>query len=375
MPRTLDSLAISTGKVKVPVHEKLRHRFGDYIVFQVASKGHANYPTGSVTLIAERLIQIMPFDAKEPTNSPSTTRKATGNNRFLHSNIHKWLNSEGAWYEPQHTYDAPPSFANVVNNPYDAWLGFSSVLPKSFVDALLPTSVVCALCNSDTAGTEEITTKMFLPSPTEIGLTTSPPEGTLLPMFTTEIASRIAKPTKEAVAASDYSSTSLAETKNWHWWLRTPALTSDTNVRTIDTTGALYATAVAANNGARGVRPMCNIAGSQMISDAPDTNNVYEFVWPTEETEEDGMKKGWVQIGDATGGYEQIAPQTYADSVFLDAEHQETVASKVEDLKSDIVLAQMRAEQAVSMATNAVQVVVNADPPTDPKPNMIWIRP
>ena len=56
----------------------------------------------------------MPFDAAEPSNSDSD-RRSYGNNRYIWSNLHQWLNSNkpaNQWYTSQHGADAPLSYAN-----------------------------------------------------------------------------------------------------------------------------------------------------------------------------------------------------------------------------------------------------------------------
>ena len=57
---------------------------------------------------------------------------------------------------------------------------------------------------------------MFLPSTTEVGLANenSIAEGSLWALFTTADSSRLAYPTAEAVANSNYTNANLAETKH-----------------------------------------------------------------------------------------------------------------------------------------------------------------
>lgn len=85
MSKALSSLAVGT-KIEVPVLPAYQSRFGAKIVFKIADKNHSGYPANSVTLIAEKIIQLMCSDAKEPSNSNSD-RKNYGNNRHIHSNI------------------------------------------------------------------------------------------------------------------------------------------------------------------------------------------------------------------------------------------------------------------------------------------------
>ena len=99
MSKTLGSLTVG-AKIEVPVLSAYQSRFGSKIVFKIADKNHSGYPSNSVTLITEKIIQLMCFDAKEPSNSNSD-RKQYGNNRYQYSNLLQWLNSNaaaGAWY-------------------------------------------------------------------------------------------------------------------------------------------------------------------------------------------------------------------------------------------------------------------------------------
>lgn len=68
---------------------------GKPIVWKIADKGHSGYPSGSVTLITEKIISLKCFDAIESGNSDSN-RRSYGNNRWIYSNIRQWLNSTAA---------------------------------------------------------------------------------------------------------------------------------------------------------------------------------------------------------------------------------------------------------------------------------------
>ena len=134
-------------------------------------------------LVAEKMITLKCFDAKEPSNT-NGDRRSYGNNRYSQSNIDQWLNSQAAswvalaprgagkvgpqgsfghavfvgqadfgirqkdidqwlnsqaasWYSARHSYDAPPSNANVWSNynEYDTEAGF---LSNFEADVILP---------------------------------------------------------------------------------------------------------------------------------------------------------------------------------------------------------------------------------------------
>ena len=209
MSKTLGSLTVG-AKIEVPVLSAYQSRFGSKIVFKIADKNHSGYPSNSVTLITEKIIQLMCFDAKEPSNSNSD-RKQYGNNRYQYSNLLQWLNSNaaaGAWYSAKHSADAPPTNANVWNNynEYDAWAGFLAMLDPKFVAELLTTTQTVARNTVTDGGSyETVTSKMFLPSTTEVGLANENniAEGTLLALFSND-ASRVAYPTAQCVSNSEY---------------------------------------------------------------------------------------------------------------------------------------------------------------------------
>ncbi len=139
MAKALSSLAVGTL-----VKDTGTLYNGKPIVWKIADKGHAGYPANSVTLITERIISLKCFDAIESGNSDSN-RRSYGNNRWIYSNIRRWLNSQaaaGKWYAAQHSADAPPSNANVWSNynEYDGEAGFLAGFSASFVAALLTTT-------------------------------------------------------------------------------------------------------------------------------------------------------------------------------------------------------------------------------------------
>lgn len=281
MPKTLSSLAVGT-KVEVPVQSAYQSRFGAKIVFKIADKNHSGYPSNSVTLITEKIIQLMCSDAKEQSNSNSD-RRNYGNNRHIHSNILQWLNSNataGKWYSAKHGQDAPPNNANVWDNynEYDAWAGFLAMLDPKFVAELMETTLTVVKSSTDGGSYETFTAKMFLASTTEVGLANENgiAEGKLLALFSND-ASRIAYPTAECVNNSEYKNSSLTTSKGWYWWLRTPDSLIANYVRIVNSDGTLnYDNAYYGN---RGVRPLCNLKSEILVSDNPNSSGNYEIIY------------------------------------------------------------------------------------------------
>ena len=132
---------------------------GKPIVWKIADKGHSGYPSGSVTLITEKIISLKCFDAIESGNSDSN-RRSYGNNRWIYSNIRQWLNSTaaaGKWYSAQHSADAAPTNANVWSNynEYDQEAGFLAGFSANFRAALLDTTHTVGKSSTDGGGMGE----------------------------------------------------------------------------------------------------------------------------------------------------------------------------------------------------------------------------
>jgi len=257
--------------------------YGSPIIWVIADKNHAGYPTDSVTLLSKYILTLKCFDAMEPSNDNST-RRNYGNNRYIHSNIRQWLNSAaaaGAWYTTaQHSADAPPTNANVEGNynEYDAEAGFQNDFSANFRNALLSTSLTVVKASADGGGTETVTDKVFLLSRTEVGLANEGyAEGSKLALFS-DNTSRQAYPTALCVSNSEYTdATSLKTDSPWRWWLRTPSASSACRVRRVDPDGSLnYASAL---DGRNGIRPACNLPSSILVSDTPDEDGAYIIQW------------------------------------------------------------------------------------------------
>lgn len=282
MSKTLGSLLVG-AKIEVPVLSAYQSRFGSKIVFKIADKNHSGYPSNSVTLITEKIIQNMASDAKEPSNSNSD-RKNYGNNRHIYSNLLQWLNSNaaaGAWYSAKHSADQAPTTKNthVSYNPYTSWAGFLAMLDPKFVAELLTTTLTVVKSTTDGGSYETFTAKMFLASTTEVGLANenSIAEGTLLALFSND-ASRVAYPTAECVSNADgYTNSSFATSKGWYWWLRTSYSSNACYVRHVHSGGSL--TANYAYNGYNGVRPLCNLKSSILVSDSPNSDGNYTVIY------------------------------------------------------------------------------------------------
>jgi hypothetical protein len=282
MSKTLGSLSVG-AKIEVPVLSAYQSRFGSKIVFKIADKNHSGYPSNSVTLITEKIIQNMASDAKEPSNSNSD-RKNYGNNRHIYSNLLQWLNSNaaaGAWYSAKHSADQAPTTKNthVTYNPYTSWAGFLAMLDPKFVAELMETTLTVVKSSTDGGSYETFKAKMFLASTTEVGLANENniAEGSLLALFSND-ASRVAYPTAQCVNNADgYTNSGFATSKGWYWWLRTPNSSNASRVRYVYSGGSLYYSY--AFSGGYGVRPLCNLKSSILVSDSPNSDGNYTVIY------------------------------------------------------------------------------------------------
>ena len=223
------------------------------------------------------------FDAIEASNS-DRNRRSYGNNRYSLANLLQWLNSNaaaGKWYSAKHSADAPPTAANVwsSHNPYSDKAGFLAMLDERFVAALLETTVTVAKNTVTDGGSyETVKAKMHLPSTTEVGLANENniAEGVKLALFS-DNTSRLAYPTAECVSNSTYKDSNLKTSAAWYYWLRTPHSGYSYHVRGVNSSGALGSDS--AYYGPGGVRPLCNLNSSILVSDSTNAKGNYEFQW------------------------------------------------------------------------------------------------
>lgn len=256
--------------------------YGVPIVWKIADKNHSGYPANSVTLISDKILALKCFDANEPSNSDNI-RKENGNSRYSISNIRQWLNSKaqaGQWYSPQHSTDAPPNSSNTEkgHNSYDKQAGFLNTFSNNFINALLTTTLTVARYVTDGGGSETLKDTIFLASNTEVGFENENGivEGEKLALFS-DNTSRIAYPTVLAVSNSQYTNQDLNSNSSWYWWLRTPGNRNSCLVNNAHRDGGKQS--FGAHDSGGGIRPLCNLKSSVLVSDNPDTDGAYTIVW------------------------------------------------------------------------------------------------
>ena len=192
----------------------------------------------SVSLLGNKM-----WDNKEPSN-PNSDRRSYGNNRYIYSNIHQWLNATKAtgWYTAQHSADAAPDYASSA--------GFLSGWSENHLNALDGPTLTVSRSSTDGGGTETFVSRVALMSTTELGIESGTGNGRL----------DIFNSNSDRATGSAY-------------WTRTPYPSNSYNVGQVSTPGALNMNDYA--NLAHGVRPLCSPKSTALVSLEMDGDNCY----------------------------------------------------------------------------------------------------
>lgn len=235
------------------------------IVWVVADKNRSGYPSDSVTLLAQKVIDLRAYDASEGT----TYVEQAGSNNYVLSNLHQWLNSSagaGEWYTASHSKDAPPTAENISDDTaYHHRAGFLYNFLPSEISAMLSTTVTLL------DRTSTVTTKVFLPSRNEVGLTTvGINDGSAaFPYIVSNGA--ISRATAQ-VATNTLSSFNPGTTGTVNYWLRS---TLSGEIRGLVASNGGTIQYYDCSQGHIGVRPIVNLSGSLEVSTVTDSDGCY----------------------------------------------------------------------------------------------------
>lgn len=233
----------------IPLQQKIK--LGKYkntaLQWQVA-----DHTDNITTLILDpssvSLIGTMQFDASEPRNS-DTNRQKYGNNRYIYSALHQWLNAvsgANAWWTKMHSYDVAPAYASTTP-------GFLNQWDSEHLALLQNTQWTVTKCSTDGGGSESFNSRIALPSTTEMGLE-SGTGGIKLGMFNSDTDRSI----------------------HLWYWLRTPYTSNSYYDRSVSTSGALGHDSA---NSSSSVRPLCKISSDLLVSLTTDSDGCYTLVY------------------------------------------------------------------------------------------------
>lgn len=192
----------------------------------------------SVSLLGKKM-----YDNKEPSNS-DTDRRNYGNNRYIYSNIHQWLNATKAtgWYTAQHSTDAAPD--------YSSQAGFLSGWSENHIAALDRATLTTSRASVDGGGTETFVARVALMSTTELDLQSGTGGGRL-----------------------DIFNSDGDRSTGAHYWTRMPYPSISGGAYQVTSAGALN---VSGNVYiAIGVRPLCSPKSTALVSLEMDGDNCY----------------------------------------------------------------------------------------------------
>ena len=199
--------------------------------------------------MTKQIIDLRPFDAKEPTNTDDN-RKNKGNNNWQYSNIAQFLNSDQvSWYSAQHQYDAPPNKDNCYHysngttyNAYDTHKGF--LYYWSADEKALLKDMTLTLANNtvtDGGGSYTWTGKVWLPTYTQMGggQNKSISEGEAFSKFT-DNSSRIKSLHPNCIANNEYCKVNNYVSGRNHWyWMSSANPSHSYRVRYVSNDGSI----------------------------------------------------------------------------------------------------------------------------------------
>ena len=193
----------------------------------------------SVSLLGKKM-----YDNKEPSNS-DTNRRNYGNNRYIYSNIHQWLNATEAtgWYTAQHSTDAAPD--------YSSQAGFLSGWSENHIAALGEATLTTSRASVDGGGTETFVARIALISSTELGLQRNTGGGKL-----------------------DIFNSNGDRATGSYYWTRTPYPSTSDNAYPVLGNGGLGGS-TRVIGGSYGVRPLCSPKSTALVSLEMDGDNCY----------------------------------------------------------------------------------------------------
>lgn len=247
------------------------------ITWLIVAKNHSGYPSNSITLLTDKIIDLRAMDAREPDN-PTLNRNTNGSNDYMLSNIDQWLNSESGvpWYTARTSYDKPPNNSYTLNNTgYENRPGFLSNFTDLEKSAIITSTI--SVIKYDSTSVDSQPRKIFLPSIAEVGIVTGSQvtDGALWEYFTANGRATPLTPQCFNHTQSD-TKPSLA-TDNWAWWCRSAVTSSQSSFHVVSASGTW--TNGQALWGKYGIRPAVNVVSTLLVSDTTDSEGCYNVTW------------------------------------------------------------------------------------------------
>ena len=285
------------------------------IIWRVVDKNHSGYPSNSVTLISDKIIDIRLYDGNEPKSESSYM----GNTNYKLSNINQWLNSSaeaGKWYTATHSNDTAPNVSMTSAN-YAELPGFLYNFTAQERTALLPTTLTNQ--NGSDISTS-LVASVFLPSLWEIlGTGTVADSSSQFSHFKT--SAKTAVVTSQVFNNTTSGSKPSSVSSSYKYLTRSNL---DGEVYSVTATGGQSYDSPNQNSG---IRPCINLASNAKISDTTDADGCYTVSFNTapiiSETNKDLGKKdiGFTQTYKVTDsdGSDTITVTEYIDNTVVNS--------------------------------------------------------
>lgn len=266
----------------LPIGAKVK--FGKYsvngetaqdIAWLVVAKNHSGYPTNSITLLTNQIIDLRCIDAMELSN-PEYNSKTYGNPIYSLSNIDQWLNKDTYnWYVASHAYDRSPDSLSVAGDTHYATRpGFLNAFSSIEKAAILNTTITSVRYNTISDNVVEyLIRKVFLPSYAEIKGESIKDiyEGERWAYFTSD-DKELATVTEQAQTYTKLTGQDI--TGNRSYWSRSSRSPADSML--LGQGGGNW---TSPRQGAYGVRPALNLSSTIKVSDTTDSDGCYTVVW------------------------------------------------------------------------------------------------
>ena len=265
MAQILSNLPVG-AKIKFGKHQ-VNTETAQPIIWVVADKNHSGYPSNSVTLITEKIIDLRAYDGAE------TDPYKYGNFNYALSNINQWLNSSasaGNWYTATHAKDAPPTSSNTLEGTaYQSRPGFLYNFTEYERLSILPTTLTNQV-ESDVSS--KFTTKVFLASVWEIRGTGNTSDGSSrLSYFSSNVSQCVLTSQCFNNSLSKYKPSTV--TDYFEYMTRSTIYEQVYNITVDGGAGNRQA-----NDGSKGVRPVVNLSSTAKISNTTDSDGCYTLV-------------------------------------------------------------------------------------------------
>lgn len=236
------------------------------IIWRVVDKNHSGYPTDSVTLITDKIIDMRECDAKESSS--------TLYGHYAYSNINQWLNSNGTannWYVAAHSKDVAPSYASLP--------GFLYNFTENERNAILPTTLTTQY---DKDISKSIVAKVFLPSMWELlGTHFISDNSTRFAGFVSASVASTLTPQAFANTTSIYKPATVDTAIKYY--------TRNTSNSDSSSSGNIYTMYITSTGGSSsdfpndklGIRPCTNLSANAKVSDTTDSDGCYTVLFNT----------------------------------------------------------------------------------------------